>query len=262
MEILMKKHLLKISASILAIATMASFSAFADEASVSKLLKQKFPKLSNTTAVAVKEDGIKGLYAVSVNGRVAYTDENVSFIFTNGNLLSATTTNNLTMNHQQDSNKRLFADLPRANAIKTVFGKGQRQIIVIEDADCPACKDFAKQLHSFPSPDKLNLTVYSFPFALEKLHPDAANKAERIWCSANSDSGRSLAWKNWMTKGIMPPEKTCTNPVKDNLKRFTQLGINATPTVMFADGSALPGAIDPGKLLEALDALDKEKSKK
>ena len=253
----MKKLFTKSNLAITALAIFSATYAFADEASVSKILKQKFPKLSTTQAIAVKDSGVKGLYIIPVNGRVAYTDETVSFIFTNGNLLSTDTSENLSMGHQQEANRKLFADLPRANAFKTVFGKGQRQLIVIEDADCPACKDFSKQLHSYPKPEKLNVTLYSFPFALERLHPDAASKAERIWCSSSTEAGRSAAWKDWMTKGIMPSAKTCTNPVKDNIKRFSQLGINATPTVMFADGSALPGGIDVAKLIEAMDALDK-----
>lgn len=253
----MKKLFTKSNIAITLLAIFSATHALADEASVSKLVKQKFPKLASPNVFAVKENGIKGLYAVTVNGRIAYTNEDVTFIFTNGNLLSADTTDNLTSIHQQESNKRLFADFPKANAFKTVFGKGQRQLIIIEDADCPACKDFSKSIHSYPDPAKLNATVYSFPFALEKLHPDAVAKAETIWCSSTTDAGRSLAWKNWMTKGVMPQSKPCANPVKDNVKRFSQLGINATPTIMFSDGSALPGGIDIPKLIEGLDALDK-----
>ena len=249
------RSLALITAGVLGVA----LSAQADEASVSKRLKEKFPKLANTTAVKVTDKGVQGLYAVTVNGRVAYVDEDVTFVFTNGNLLSAATAENLSLVHQQDANRRLFASLPKNQAFKTVFGKGQRQLITIEDADCPACKDFTRQLHAYPNPEKLNLTVYSFPYALERIHPDAARKAEVIWCSASTDAARSTAWKNWMLGSPLPTTtvKGCKAPVRENIHRFTQLGINATPTVMFADGSALRGGIDPAKLVEALDAVEK-----
>jgi thiol:disulfide interchange protein DsbC len=257
---IMRKSFFSRSLALLCVGVLGiALQAHADEASVSKLLKQKFPKLSDTTAVKISEKGVQGLYSVTVNGRVAYVDENVTFIFTNGNLLSAATAENLSLTHQQDANRRLFASLPKDQAFKTVFGKGQRQLVTIEDADCPACKDFVKQLHAYPNPEKLNLTLWTFPYALERIHPDAARKAEAIWCSSSSDAGRSTAWKNWMLGGPLPTAtvKGCQPPVRKNIARFTQLGINATPTIMFSDGSALPGGIEASKLIEALDAVQK-----
>jgi thiol:disulfide interchange protein DsbC len=243
-----------------AILSLACVSSFADTKSVTAALKQKFPKLSVDGVQPVGEQGVKGLYLVYVGGRVAYTDETVSFVFTKGDLLSGNTAENLTMTHQQNANKSLFANLPREKAFKTVFGKGQRQIITIEDADCPVCKDFIKSLHAFPNPEKLNMTVYTFPFALERLHPDAARKGAAIWCSASSESGRSAAWKSWMVDGKMPTSvKTCKDPVRDNITRFAQLGINATPSILFADGSAIAGSLEPQQLIQALDALSKTK---
>jgi thiol:disulfide interchange protein DsbC len=232
--------------------------AFADSKSVSASLKQKFPKLAFESVEPVTEQGVKGLYVIKINKRIAYTDETVSFVFTNGNLLSGSTAENLTTTHQQNSNKSLFSSLPKEKAFKTVFGKGQRQIITIEDADCPVCKDFTKSLHAFPNPERLNVTVYTFPFALERLHPDAARKGAAIWCSASSDSGRAAAWKSWMVDGKIPSSnKTCADPVRENITRFAQLGINATPSILFSDGSAVPGSLEPEQLIQALNALDK-----
>lgn len=254
--------ILKISfSSCLSFFLAFSMSAYAvsDEDGVSQRLKEKFPGLANTSVTKVKEQGVNGLYYVVVNGQVAYVDEHVTFILTRGNLLSANTAENLTLVHQQDANKQLFSDLPRRDAIKTVYGNGERELITIEDPDCPACQSFTKNLHFYSEPNELNVTVYTFPYALKRLHPDASRKASLIWCSASSPEGRSNAWKNWMLNRVLPDNRVenCDSPVDTNIERFSQLGINSTPTVLFPDGSALPGGILPKELIESLDIIYK-----
>lgn len=240
-----------------------SFGAFADEASVAALVKKKFPKLENVSVRAVPEKGMKGIYIISVNGKVAYTNEQVDYIFVNGNIVDAATAQNLTPLHQLFENQKTFNAVPRDQAFKYVYGKGQRTIVTIEDPDCPACKTFTKNLASYPNPEKLNLTVYTYPYALDSIHPDAKEKAIKIWCSANTPEGRAKAWKDWMVNGVFPSKTntTCANPVDKNMKMFGAMGVNATPTVIFSDGTAVPGGFPADKLVEALNALDQQKTK-
>ena len=244
---------------------LQSANANANETEVKQQLTKKFPNLEVSNLEKVKDEGVKGLYSFVVNGRVVYTDETVSFIFTNGNLLSAKTADNLTLIHQQSANKVLFSRLKKESkdrAFKMVYGKGENEIISIEDADCPACKVFSKSLQFYKNPEKLNLTVYVFPFALSRIHPDAIRKDKLIWCSAKTQEGRSEVWKKWMAEGdinSIPASKSseCKDPIDQNIKEFTAIGINATPTVIFQDGSAAPGAIDPDQLIKALGTLKK-----
>lgn len=244
-------------------AAFVSFSSFADEASVTKRFKEKFPKLGEVSAARVTEGGVDGLYSVIVNGRVAYVDEKVTFVLTNGNLLSSSSAENLTMIHQMKANRQLFTSLPKDKAFKTVFGKGERQLITIEDADCPACQEFTKLLHAHPKPSDLNLTLYTFPFALERLHPDAARKGDLLWCSSTSPDKRSAAWKTWMTKAQLPTAKVpgCVSPLAENLKRFKGMDINATPTLIFEDGTSIPGGMRVPELVQVLDEIGKEMKK-
>jgi thiol:disulfide interchange protein DsbC len=170
-------------------------------------------------------------------------------------LLSSETADNLTIPHQLAFNAKLFQSLPRENAIKTVYGKGERTMITIEDPDCPGCREFTRLLHAYPDPDKLNLTVYTFPFPLENIHPDARTKAVTIWCSSNTPEGRSSAWKKWMLNSELPKVQNCQNPVRDNLIRFQSIGVGATPTLFLPDGSAVMGGVEPDKLIKALDVM-------
>lgn len=252
-----KKHLIR--GLMAATALTISVGAIADEASVAALVKKKFPNLENVSVRAVPEKGMKGLYIVTVNGKVSYTNEQVDYIFVNGNIVDAQTAKNLTPLHQLFENQKTFTKVPRDQALKYVYGKGERVILTIEDPDCPACKAFTKNLATYPNPEKLNLTVYTYPYALDSIHPDAKDKAIKLWCSSNTAEGRAKAWKDWMVNGVFPAKTntTCANPVQKNMQMFGAMGVNATPTVIFSDGTAIPGGFPMEKLIEALNSLDK-----
>jgi thiol:disulfide interchange protein DsbC len=266
----MKRTLLFASLSLVAAASFAQSSptqkttaptvkaVSSDVQAVQKRLQQKFPKLPVSFVSKVSEKGINDLYAFTVGGRVTYTNADVSYIFTNGNLVSAETAENLTNQHQLDANKKLFASLPKEKAFKFVFGKGERVLYTVEDADCPACREFATLLHNYKQPEKLNMTLYVFPFALEKLHPEAKAKADSIWCSGKDSAARSAAWKRWMVEGKMPTGqavKDCKAPTGENIELFKEVGISATPTLMFTDGSAAAGGVPPENLIKALEMM-------
>jgi thiol:disulfide interchange protein DsbC len=90
-----------------------------------------------------------------------------------------------------------------------------------------------------------------FLFPIDSLHPKAADKAKRIWCSPD----RIKAWDDYMQKGVAPTAApSCDNPV-DKLVQFgTQRGINATPTLVFANGDRVPGAISAAQIEKLLSS--------
>jgi len=94
-----------------------------------------------------------------------------------------------------------------------------------------------------------NVTIYMFLFPIDSLHPKATDKAKRIWCSAD----RNKAWDEYMLKGVTPSAApTCDNPVDKLVDFGTKRGINATPTLVFASGDRVPGAISAAQIEKLL----------
>ena len=77
------------------------------------------------------------------------------------------TQQDLTQQRIDELNKVNFSELPLKDAIKEVRGKGQRKLVVFSDPDCPYCKKLERDL-----PRLDNVTIYTFPFPLEGLHPE------------------------------------------------------------------------------------------
>ena len=77
--------------------------------------------------------------------------------------------------------------------------------------------------------------------------------SKQIWCSAD----RAKTWNDWMLEGRAPGAKDdCdTSAVTKNQEFGRRLNISGTPTIFFADGERVPGAIPLPKLEQKLSQL-------
>lgn len=61
-----------------------------------------------------------------------------------------------------------MAELPLKDAIKVVYGKGERKLIVFTDANCPYCRLLEQNLRKAG-----NLTVYNFMYPVLRSREEA-----------------------------------------------------------------------------------------
>jgi thiol:disulfide interchange protein DsbC len=222
---------------------IASAVACADEATIRKAAQVKFPRAN---VQSVTKLPYLGLYELIVNGEVVYSDENFDYIIYEGNIIDVKNDRNFTEERKRKLAMIPFEDLPLELAVKRVKGKGERKLAIFTDPDCPFCKRIEGDLAKVD-----NVTIYMFLFPIDSLHPNAADKSKRIWCSAD----RNKAWDDYMLKGIAPTATpTCDNPVEKLVQFGTQRGINATPTLVFANGDRVPGAISAAQIEKLLSS--------
>jgi thiol:disulfide interchange protein DsbC len=77
-------------------------------------------------------------------------------------------------------------------------------------------------------------------------------KSKQIWCS----SDRAKAWNDWMIDGKAPAgrEDCDTSAVTKNQEFGRKLNISGTPTMFFADGERVPGAMPLPRIEQKLSA--------
>jgi len=215
--------------------------ASADEAATRKAAQAKFPRAN---VQSVTKLPFLGLYELIVNGEIVYSDENFDYIIYEGNIIDVKNDRNFTEERKRKLAMIPFEDLPLDLAVKRVKGNGERKMAIFTDPDCPFCKRIEGDLAKVD-----NVTIYMFLFPIDSLHPKATDKAKRIWCSPD----RIKAWDDYMQKGVAPTAAaSCDNPV-DKLVQFgTSHGINATPTLVFANGDRVPGAISAAQIEKLL----------
>lgn len=237
---------------LLCAAALLSGAALADEATIRAGLTKKYPKMS---IESITKTPYFGLYEVVLDGHVVYADKDLTYLV-DGSIIDVKTGGDLTgMRQAEIEEAKLkkvafpFEDLPFDQAIKKVKGNGSRKVAVFSDPDCPYCRRLEKELEKVS-----DVTIYIFLFPIEELHPKAPEMSRAIWCSAD----KTKAWDDYMLKGVVPKSAACDNPV-DKLVAFGQSKrISGTPTIFFADGKRVPGAI-PAERFE--DMLNKAAGK-
>lgn len=219
--------------SLLCVAAFAQ----APEAKIKKLLQSRLG--TEAPVETVTKTPYSGLYEVKVGNEIIYTDAEARYVFI-GRIVDAETSKDVTQARMDELNRVKFSELPLDLAAKSVKGNGKRVIAVFEDPNCGYCKRFRKSLA-----DVKDITVYTFIYPI--LGEDSAKKARNLWCA----SDRSKAWDDWMLDGKPAPQapESCNSTAID---KVVELGkkyrVTGTPTIIFTDGSRIPGAIDAKSL--------------
>jgi thiol:disulfide interchange protein DsbC len=215
----------------------------ANEAAIRKALEAK---LGGARIEAVQPAPVRGLYEVRVR-----TDEGVHILYTDadarhiiqGNIFELRSGRDLTEERLRKLSAIDFRALPLEQAVKIQRGSGKRILAMFSDPYCPACKRFEGELQHVD-----DITIYVFMYPV--IRPDLSEHSKAVWCSAD----RGLAWLELVLRGKRPTAKAaCHDPVQKNLELGRALHVNATPTLIFANGERHSGGLAIPQLEERLD---------
>lgn len=192
---------------------------------------------------SVRPSPMRDVYEVVMGNRIVYTNADAKLVMF-GRIVDLKTQTDLTSARLQQISAIDTKKLPLTQAIKTVKGNGSRVLYVFSDPDCPYCKQLEKTLA-----DATDVTIYTFLYPLEGLHPEAPEKAKQVWCSKNA----SKAWADLMVSAKQPSSTSnCKNPVEANIALAKDLNIQGTPFLIRADGVTRPGALSLTELEQYL----------
>lgn len=223
------------------LAGLAGGSAYGSEAGVKQAFQGKFP----TAAVeSVTRTPFAGIYEVVFDGQIAYTDDNLNFVFF-GNLYDMRGGAERNLTHERGA--QLTAQTLRKStelAIKRVRGNGKRVIYTFEDPNCGFCKELQKELVKVT-----DVTIYTFLWPI--LSQDSVDKSRAVWCAKD----RGKAWDELMSHGTAPQnEGKCNTPIEKNMQLAQRFGVRGTPAIFFADGRMNPGVLPADKLEQAMNS--------
>jgi thiol:disulfide interchange protein DsbC len=220
-----------------------------DAAAVKKTLEQKFP---GAPIRHVAKSPYFGLYEALIGDQMIYTDAKANQVIV-GSVFDTGTKQNLTEAKLRKLNRVAFDKLPLDLAMVKVKGSGARKMAVFSDADCPFCHRLEKELKGLD-----DVTIYTFLFPIDQLHPDAARKSRQIWCAPD----KVKAWDEFFATGKLPDNAgDCGDPVEKTQALGSSMKITATPTLVFADGSVVPGALPLAQIEKELTQAEAEVKK-
>jgi len=223
---------MKMIKTALIVATLlATLSAHAQEVTIRKNLGERIPQLQKIDEVS--KSPMPGLFEVRVNGsEIFYTDAEGNFLL-QGSLIDTKQRRNLTEERVDKLTAISFDALPFKDSFTIVRGNGKRKLAVFGDPNCTYCKRFERDLQNVN-----NVTIYMFLYPI--LSADSNEKSKHIWCAKD----KAKVWQDWMVREQLPAVANCDIAA---LTRNVELGhkykITGTPTLVFVDGSRVPGAI-------------------
>ena len=215
-------------------------SALAQEAVIRKNLADRLPALSKIDEVS--KTPMNGLYEIRVNETdIFYTDAEGNFLI-QGNLIDTRAKRNLTEERAEKLSAIDFDALPLKDAFTQVRGNGKRKLAVFEDPNCGYCKRFERDLQKVD-----DVTIHTFLIPI--LSADSVEKSKNIWCSKD----KNKAWLDWMVRDQPAAKASCdTSALERNLAFSKKYKITGTPTVFFANGTRVPGAISAQEIEKQL----------
>ncbi|PKO61312.1 MAG: disulfide isomerase [Betaproteobacteria bacterium HGW-Betaproteobacteria-18] len=227
--------------SLIACTLLAASSAWSQEATIRKNLGERIPQLQKIDEVS--KTPMPGLFEVRVNGTdIYYTDAEANYLV-QGNLIDTRLKRNLTEERVDKLTAINFESLPFKDAFTIVRGNGKRQLVVFEDPNCSYCKRFEKDLQKIN-----NVTVHLFLYPI--LGADSTDKSKNIWCAKD----KAKAWLDWMVRDVPPAAASCDSAaIARNVELGRKFKITGTPTLVFADGSRVPGAIGADQVEKRLN---------
>lgn len=216
------------------------------ESTLRKNLAERLPNIGRIDEIS--RTPMAGVYEIRVDSEIFYSDVEANYLL-NGQMIDTRARRNLTEDRLDKLLAISFKDLPLKDAFVMVRGNGKRKLAVFEDPNCVYCKRFERDLQKVD-----NVTVYVFLYPI--LGPDSTAKSKNIWCAKD----KSKAWLDWMVRNEPAPkaDESCdATALTRNVEFGRKHRITGTPTLVFADGSRVPGAIPAAELEKMLAANSK-----
>ncbi|MHB1123072.1 MAG: DsbC family protein [Ramlibacter sp.] len=211
----------------------------AQEATIRKNLAERVPQFQKIDEIRKTE--MPGLYEVRIGTDLLYSDAEGNFLI-NGQLIDTRSKRNLTEERMEKLMAIDFSALPLKDAFTIVHGNGKRKLAVFEDPNCSYCKRFERDMQQVD-----NVTVYLFLYPI--LGPSSTEKSKNVWCAKD----RGKAWQDMMLREQAPAAASCdTTALNRNLEFGRKHKISGTPTLIFADGTRVPGAVSAAQLEKML----------
>ncbi|MBA2674889.1 DsbC family protein [Ramlibacter sp.] len=209
------------------------------EALLRKNLAERMPQMPKIDEVT--RAPIAGLLELRIGADIFYSDMEGNFLL-EGEMVETKTRRNLTQERVNKLTAIDFDKLPVKDAFVIVRGDGKRKLAVFEDPNCPYCKRFERDLQKVD-----NVTVYMYLYPI--LGQDSADKSRSIWCAKD----RGKAWLDFMVRDQAVVAATCdVAPIARNVEFGKKHRITGTPTMVFTDGTRVPGAVGADQIEKLL----------
>ena len=198
---------------------------------------------------ALKIDAVEfgpypGIYQVTTDNEILYITIDGRYLLYGGilDLHKNKDDWNLTEQAKNKITKTIMDKLDLKDMIIFKPEKAIGIVTIFTDVDCGYCRKLHAQIKEIMATG-IEVRYVAFPRAGNDS--PTYNNMVSIWCN----DSRNAAFTK-VNNGEAIPSKTCTNPVATQFELGQKIGVPATPTMIFTDGTMLPGYASVDNLLQ------------
>lgn len=235
------RHLL--TAAIMAVSTLVTFSANSVEIDPDSAVKTKLANLGLQVS-KVTDSPVAGLKQVMTNRGLFYVSSDGKFIV-NGRIFDIDNgmknVTDLAMGEERLKGIEKFKD----SMIVFPAKNEKHRVTVFTDTTCGYCKKLHNQMDEY---NELGITVQYLAFPRGGLYSDSFNKLMDVWCSKDQQTAMDFAKTD---KSI--EQANCNAPIAGHYSLGQASGVTGTPAIILNDGTMVGGYRPPSALLQTLE---------
>ncbi len=221
----------------LALALACQAAAADDAQAVRERLAKLFPP---SIRFEVDESPMPGVYEVTLGRRTIYAYAAGDHLLL-GEVYDTERGVNLADEKRDKQMVEAMARVPEDEMIIMGDTGSDRFVTVFTDIDCPYCQKFHQEIDKLA---KGGLKVRYLMFPRAGIGSPSYKKAVSVWCADDQGKAMTIA-----KSGGKVEERTCENPVADQYRLGQEIGVTGTPTLIFDDGTVIPGYLPAKDLL-------------
>ena len=214
--------------------------AAADKSQVRQAIAQAMPTVKLDS---VKPSAIKGLYEVTTGANIFYVSDDGKYIL-QGKLYDLQ--NRVDLTEEKLAAIRVAA-LDKLGQDKMIIFKPKKsryQVSVFTDIDCGYCRKLHSEIDQYLAK---GITVRYLFYPRAGKGSESYKKAVSVWCADDRKAALTSA-----KKGNTPEQKTCANPVDQQMQLAHEFGVQGTPMLVTEKGTVYPGYLPPEQLAKLL----------
>ncbi|MBB1126222.1 thioredoxin fold domain-containing protein [Thiospirillum jenense] len=216
--------------------------AFADETTAIRAALAKV--LPDEQATAIQPSPIKNLFQVNVGSQVIFMTDDGRYLI-DGAIIDLTTRKDITETARAAARRVAVAALGSDKMIQFNADKPKHTVTVFTDIDCGYCRKLHQKIGDY---NAAGISVNYLFFPRSGINTPSYDKAVSVWCADDRKAAMTAA-KN----GETVPNKTCDNPIQQQMELGEQLNIRGTPALVLDSGELIPGFVEPKQLTKMLD---------
>ncbi|MBS0289964.1 MAG: DsbC family protein [Proteobacteria bacterium] len=213
-------------------------------------LKQQF---SGIEIDDIKLSPIKGLYEVRAGSTILYVTQDAQYALSGDIIDLKNAQTNLTEEVRKQARLNGLKRLGQENMIVFSPKNPKYTVTVFTDVDCGYCRKMQNEMKQI---NDLGIAIRYLAFPRTGPNTPTYEKMVAVWCAKNKNTALADA------KADKQIDLTaCTNnSVTKDFQFGMQIGVAGTPTLIFEDGTMIPGYLPPNKLLEVAKHLGEKKA--